>query len=95
MRRNTPRKTLAQQQAILARWAKSGLSAAAFCRNEAINYPAFCKWRSASKAIPSPAPKADPQFISLAPLIHPSDVAGWNIVLQLAPGIEIRLSQIT
>lgn len=32
MRRNTPRKTPAQQQVVLARRAKSGLSAAEFCR---------------------------------------------------------------
>lgn len=93
MRRNTPRKTPAQQQAILAQWAKSGLTAAAFCRQKAINYAAFCKWRSTSKPLANQAPQAEPHFISLAPFIAQTEVRGWNIVLQLAPGVEIRLSQ--
>lgn len=93
MRRNTPRKTPAEQQAILARWSKSGLSAAEFCRRQAINYAAFCKWRSASKPLAKQAPQTEPHFISLSPFIPHFEGRGWNIVLQLAPGVEIRLSQ--
>lgn len=93
MRRNTPRKTPAEQQAILSQFSKSGLTAAEFCRKKSINYAAFCKWRSAAKPLAQQSPQTEPHFISLAPFIPQAEGRCWNIVLQLAPGVEIRLSQ--
>lgn len=92
MRRNTPPKSLKDQHKILAKWSASGLSAAAFCRQHELNYPAFCKWRAAAKN-PSPSQSTQPHFIPLAQLAPENPPHGWHIVLQLAPGVELRLSQ--
>lgn len=69
MLRNTPRKTLTEQHAILAQFSKSGLTAAEFCRKKTINYAAFCKWRSTAKTLAQQSPQTEPHFISLTPFI--------------------------
>ena len=50
------RTTLAERTQLLAAFERSGLSAAAFARQHALNYTTFCGWRQrCGKADPLPA----------------------------------------
>jgi transposase-like protein len=52
----TQRTTATERARLLAAFARSGLSAAAFARQHGIHYTTFCGWRARrSRAEPSPA----------------------------------------
>jgi len=92
------RRTPAQWQQLVEQWQDSGLSATRFCKIHEIGYASFCNWRkrlteAAFQA--GPATTAEPAFIDLSTLQSPDSTSdtGWNIVLSLGNGVELRLSQ--
>lgn len=84
-----------QWQELIEQWRASGLSARQFCSQQDIGYASFCQWR---KRLSSPEesvaqrPEPEPSFIDLSAL-GSERTTGWNIVLNLGNGVELRLSQ--
>lgn len=92
----TPRRSAEQWQALVEQWQQSGQSAKDFCRERQLGYASFCQWRK-RLAGPQAASSAgdhseEPAFVDLASLAS-SSAGGWDIVLSLGDGVELRLSQ--
>lgn len=90
-----PRRSAEQWQALIEEWQDSGISAAQFCTERAIGYASFCQWRkrlSAPDKNIEQERKAHPGFIDLSTLSSGSP-SGWEIVLSLGNGVELKLSQ--
>ena len=77
----------------------SGLSAPQFCKQEKIGYASFCNWRKrlSDQAAGDSADSGEAGFLDLSSLMSLMGAAqsgpGWNIVLSLGNGVELRLSQ--
>ncbi|WP_018405406.1 IS66 family insertion sequence element accessory protein TnpA [Marinobacter gelidimuriae] len=88
-----------QWQALVDQQRDSGLSATQFCKQEDIGYASFCRWRKRLTEEPAAdsAGSGEAGFLDLSSLIGASSSAGsgpgWNIVLSLGNGVELRLSQ--
>ena len=90
-------RTPEQWQALINQQRDSGLSASKFCKQENIGYASFCNWRK-RLSDPSTDESSGPGeagFLDLSSLMSnsPSSGPGWNIVLSLGNGVELRLSQ--
>lgn len=90
-------RTSEQWQVLVDQQRDSGLSAPQFCKQENIGYASFCNWR---KRLSDPltddsADSGDASFLDLSSLMGTSTSTGpgWNIVLSLGNGVELRLSQ--
>jgi len=84
-----------QWQQLIGEWQHSGMSAKRFCAEQSIDYASFCKWRRRLSTPPeNPGLVRDtaPGFIDLAALASAS-AGGWEIVLSLGNGVELKLSQ--
>lgn len=86
-----------QWQALVDQQRGSSLSAPQFCNQENIGYGSFCNWR---KRLYDPSTEessgsGEAGFLDLSSLMGKSSSPGpgWNIVLSLGNGIELRLSQ--
>ena len=79
-----PRTTPARRTQLLARFDRSGLSAAAFARQHRLNYTTFCGWRQRRSAV-----KASPDFVQVE-LSSPANPAG--LVIELGSSVRIRLT---
>lgn len=88
----TSRRSLEQWQALIDQWQDSGLSARQFCSEQAVGYASFCAWRRRRAEI-SVASEPDARFIDLGAFSEGLSASGWNIVLSLGDGIELRLSR--
>jgi hypothetical protein len=90
-------RTPEQWQALVDQQRDSGLSAMPFCKQENIGYASFCNWRKrlSDGLVADSAGSGDAGFLNLSSLksASPSSGAGWNIVLSLGNGVELRLSQ--
>lgn len=90
-------RTPEQWQALVDRQRDSGLSAPQFCQQENIGYASFCHWRKrlSEASTDDSADAGDANFLDLSSLIGGSSSSGpgWNIVLSLGNGVELRLSQ--
>ena len=88
-------RTPEQWQALLDQQRDSGLSAPQFCQREAIGYASFCNWRKRLSVEPeSDTSHSDNAgFLDVSSLMGASAGPGWNIVLSLGNGVELRLSQ--
>ncbi|PMR78713.1 IS66 family insertion sequence element accessory protein TnpA [Billgrantia endophytica] len=90
-------RTSEQWQALVDQQHDSGLSATQFCKQQDIGYASFCNWRKRLSDQPAgEAPGSDDaSFLDLSSLMDASSSsgAGWNIVLSLGNGVELRLSQ--
>ncbi|ASJ74583.1 IS66 family insertion sequence element accessory protein TnpA [Granulosicoccus antarcticus] len=102
------RRNQAQWQKLIEQQARSGLSAAAFCRHEDIGYPSFMAWRNRLRVperetIPQPVPE---RFIELTPALHESNEkfpgmpanatptsSTFCVELSLGDGINLRISR--
>lgn len=90
-------RTPEQWQALVDQQHDSGLSASKFCKQENIGHASFCNWRK--RLLNQPASEASDSgeagFLDLSSLMgaSPSSGPGWNIVLSLGNGVELRLSQ--
>ena len=87
------RRTRAQWQALLARAARSGVSVAAFCREEGVSTASFPAWR---KRLGTAAPTGGSAFLDLGTLeaggaTDTGTGAGWEIELDLGAGAVLRL----
>lgn len=86
-----------QWQALVDQQRDSGLSAPQFCKQESIGYASFCHWRKrlSEASTGDSADAGDTSFLDLSSLMRasPSSGPGWNIVLSLGNGVELRLSQ--
>lgn len=91
------RRTPEQWQALVDHQRDSGLSAMQFCKQQSIGYASFCNWRKRLSDVPAgeSAGSAETGFVDLSSLMGASSSsgAGWNIVLSLGNGVELRLSQ--
>ena len=94
-------RTPEQWQALVDQQRASGLSAPQFCKQEKIGYASFCNWRK-RLSDPSTDESSGPGeagFLDLSSLMGNSPSSGsgagsgWNIVLSLGNGVELRLSQ--
>lgn len=90
-------RTPEQWQTLVDQQRDSGLSAPQFCKQEKVGYASFCNWRkrlSAASADESNA-SGEAGFLDLSSLMgtSASSGSGWNIVLSLGNGVELRLSQ--
>lgn len=91
------RRTPEQWQALVNQQRDSGLSASKFCQQENIGYASFCNWRKrlSGSSIDDSVESDEASFLDLSSLMgtSPSSGPGWNIVLSLGNGVELRLSQ--
>ena len=90
-------RTPEQWQALVDQHRASGLSASQFCKQENIGYSSFCNWRKRLSDQPTDnsTDSGEASFLDLSSLMgtSPSSGLGWNIVLSLGNGVELRLSQ--
>ncbi len=88
-------RTSEQWQALIDQHHASGLSAVQFCKQQDIGYASFCNWRKrlSDNQIEEPSTSNDTGFLDLSSLMNQSSEPGWNIVLSLGNGVELRLSQ--
>lgn len=91
------RRTSEQWKALVDQQRNSGLSAAQFCKQENIGYASFCNWRKrlSDLSTEDSVCSGDTSFLDLSSLMGTSTSSGpgWNIVLSLGNGVELRLSQ--
>src|SRR5512144_308433 len=79
-----PRTTSARRTQLLAKFDRSGLSAAAFARRHGLRYTTFCGWRQRqAKAEPAPG------FVQVE---VPSPVPPAELVIELGTFARIRLA---
>ena len=90
-------RTPEQWKALIDQQRSSGLSAAQFCKQEEIGYASFCNWRKrlTDLSTEDSARSGEAGFLDLSSLMGTSSSSGpgWNIVLSLGNGVELRLSQ--
>jgi hypothetical protein len=90
-------RTPEQWQALVDLQRDSGLSAPQFCKQENIGYASFCNWRKrlSDQSTDDSAGSGEAGFLDLSSLMDTSQSSGpgWNIVLSLGNGVELRLSQ--
>lgn len=91
------RRTPEQWQALVDQQRDSGLSAMQFCKQQGIGYASFCNWRKRLSECPvsDSSGSGEAGFLDLSSLMGASSSSGpgWNIVLSLGNGVELRLSQ--
>lgn len=94
-----PRRSRKQWQALIQSFQNADLSIEQFCQQQNISPKLFNKWhhffttdqnRSISQ-LPVAEQNSTPAFIDLASLT--GQQSGWNIVLSLGNGVELKLSQ--
>ena len=96
MRKHRPQE---QWQTLVDKQRDSGLSTMQFCKQEDIGYASFCSWRKRLTEEPAAdsTSSGEAGFLDLSSLMSVSPSAGsglgWNIVLSLGNGVELRLSQ--
>lgn len=90
-------RTPEQWQTLVDQQRASGLSAPQFCKQENIGYASFCNWRKrlSDRSTDDAAGSDEASFLDLSSLMGTSQASGpgWNIVLSLGNGVELRLSQ--
>ena len=89
-----PQRSADQWQAIVNQQIQSGLSGAAFCKAEGLKYQSFMNWRKRLEnncADIEALPEAN--FIELTHDQPASSEPHWHIVLDLAPGIQLRIAR--
>ncbi|CAM5237517.1 hypothetical protein SSTU70S_06153 [Stutzerimonas stutzeri] len=91
-------RTAEQWQVLIGQQRDSGLSATQFCKEHKLGYASFCSRRKRllSQPVGEAADSGYASFLDLSSLMDDSASpgSGWNIVLSLGNGVELRLSQI-
>ncbi len=82
-RPRSPRTDAAQRAKLLAAFDQSGLSAAAFARQQALSYTTFCAWRQKRNKT-----KSTPAFVQIA-LAAPA--APVEVVVEVGAHARMRL----
>lgn len=78
-------------EVLIQQWEASGQSALQFCKSNSLGYASFCNWRKRLAADSSTSSIETTPFIDLGSLA--TSQRGWDIVLHLGNGVELRLSQ--
>ena len=78
------RTTLRRRRQLLAAFDRSGLSAAAFARQEGLCYPTFCAWRYRRSKT-----KAAPAFIEVE---MPAQAAATELCIEVGTHARLRLT---
>jgi len=99
-------RTPEQWQALINQHRNSGLSIEQFCRQHKLARSCFYKWRKRlaeqatstqeayQSAVAKPSTAQETNFLDLSALVDTSpSKQGWDIVLSLGNGVELRLSQ--
>jgi hypothetical protein len=82
-------------QALVEQFEQSGLSAMQFCQEHQLGYASFCQWRrrlADEGAAQATGSKTAAEFVDLSAL-GAASTGGWQIVLSLGGGVELRLSR--
>jgi len=79
-----------QWQSLIKQWQQSGLSATAFCDQQALGYASFCKWRKQLTEGEPPAAVSSPEFISLSP-VPPVNESKSQLHLRIGAWLELRI----
>ena len=91
-------RTAEQWQALIDQQRDSGLSATQFCKEHALGYASFCNWRKrlSDQPVGEASDSDEAGFLDLSSLMDTSapSGSGWNIVLSLGNGVELRLNQV-
>ena len=96
--RGRRRRSRAQWQAVIARFAESGLGVESFCRQEDISESSFYRWRGLladeGRCVTQGNTRADEAagFID-AGLLKPRACGGFEIRLELGEGVVLHLSR--
>lgn len=94
------RRTAAQWKELIEHFHQCEQSDAAFCRDNAIAYASFCKWRqrysnTENQSKDNPETSTPTSFIDLSLLAQKKlSQTQWHIVLKLGNGVEPFLSQL-
>lgn len=80
---HTRRTTARERAKLLAAFDRSGLSAAAFAREEQINYTTFCGWRQRRDKAPAP------EFIEVE---MPAPGVASDLVVEVGAKVRLRIS---
>ena len=90
-------RTPEQWQVLVDQHRESGLSAMEFCKQQQLGYASFCNWRKRLSlgSIDETRAPGEADFLDLSSLMGycASSGSGWNVVLSLGNGVELRLSQ--
>jgi len=78
------RRSAVERRALIARWEKSGLKPAQFCRREQIRVSSFLRWRRSR--VTSSGKSA---FVELTPPPATSS-ASWTLEISLPNGCQLR-----
>ena len=86
-----------QWQTLVDEFEASDLSQRAFCRQVGISHGTFTRWRRRLVGADTQAPRTPPEtglFVELSGgSVTPAAGAGWDVELQLGPGVFLRLRQ--
>jgi hypothetical protein len=74
----------------LAAWRDSGLSQAAYCRQQDVSLSSFGYWRGKFGAAPSPSPSPSPPAL-LPIVVSPVPTSMDRIEVALPNGLQVRL----
>ena len=89
-----PQRSADQWQAIVNQQIQSGLSGAAFCKAEGLKYQSFMNWRKKLERSGADSEAlTEANFIELTRDEPASSEPHWHIVLDLAPGIQLRIAR--
>jgi hypothetical protein len=85
------RRSERERQEILARWAKSGVSAREFCRKEEIQFSSFQRWQQKLNGSPASIPPRE-DFVPVNGLLRPSPPgpSPWSLEVTLPNGVALR-----
>ncbi len=78
------RRSPAERRALIAKWEKSGLKPAPFCRREQIRLSSFLRWRRGPEAAPEKS-----AFVELAPPPATPSLS-WSLEISLPNGCQLR-----
>lgn len=84
LRQRRPRTSSRRRTQLLAAFDRSGLSAAAFARQEGLCYTTFCAWRSRR-----PKPQASPAFVEVE---MPAQAATTELCIEVGTHARLRLT---
>ena len=86
------RRSTEQWQEIVDQFQTSPLNAPKYCAEQGISYASFSKWKRRLLR-ESVEVEALPEFVELTPPAPSAPQTRWDIELDLAPGIQLRIAR--
>lgn len=84
-------RTPSQWRQLIASYEASGLSQERFCAQHKLALSTFCNWRAKLRSSHLPADAEQGGLGSFLEVLAPSRASGWDMELELAPGVVLRL----